>query len=183
MITLLCTALALAGDAFALSLSAGACLPAIHWTNAFRMAAACGLFQFLMPLLGVRAGFLLHTRIWQGGEAVLSLFIIAVALHMLWEATHPHRCVGKDLTSGLPLLLGALATSLDAFAVGIGATALDTNVALLAPLTGIFTALLSYAGVYLGRKSREQLGTTAEFLAAGYLGYLGFRLLWTSLPM
>ena len=60
---ILAIALALAMDAFAVSVSAAATLPVITWRHYFRLSFHFGLFQFLMPVIGWFLGVSVHSYI------------------------------------------------------------------------------------------------------------------------
>ena len=119
-ITLFGLALALAMDAFAVAISVAAGLPRLTSRHIFRLAWHFGLFQAMLPVIG-----------WVGGTAVSRLMMsidhwIAfgllsfLGLRMINHArTTDEWKTGHDPTKGWSLVGLSLATSIDAFAVGI----------------------------------------------------------------
>ena len=148
----------LAMDAFAASIGIGACLPSTGARlsscagAALRMAAACGAFQFFMPLAGAFLGKRFLALIADYDHWAAFALLALVGLNMIRESrSHDaETCSVKDPTTGLALLTLALATSIDAMAVGISFAALGAPVMTLAVEAGIVTALLCAAGVAFG---------------------------------
>ncbi len=144
---LLATALAM--DAFAASLSLGACIH--NKREQRRVALLCavffGVFQFGM----LAAGWILASSFAKYIEAVDHYIafglLLLIGAHMIYEAIKGEE--SKPLTGIKTLIILALATSIDAMAAGISVKALGEAVWLPAALTGAITFLLSGAGVLL----------------------------------
>ncbi|MCU0292658.1 MAG: manganese efflux pump MntP family protein [Thermoanaerobaculaceae bacterium] len=175
---ILLIAVGLATDAFAVSLGAGAGPHARGVRPVFRLAFHFGLFQFLMPVAG-----------WFAGSRVVSL--IAAFDH--WIAFGLLAFVGgrmihagldsrdgatpEDPSRGWTLLMLAVATSIDALAVGFSLAMLQVSIWLPAVVIGVVCAALSVAGVRLGRVLGSAFGTRMEVVGGLVLIAIGVRIL------
>lgn len=146
-ILLLSTALAM--DAFAASLSLGACIHNKHEQR--RVALLCAIFfggfQFAMLSLGWLLALSFSSYIEAVDHFIAFGLLLIIGGHMIFEAIKGEEA--KPLTGIKTLVLLALATSIDALAAGISVKALDVGLLLPALLTGIITFILSGAGVLL----------------------------------
>lgn len=148
-------AVALAMDAFAVCLTTGIRLRTVDMGHTLRMAGAFGLFQFLMPV----AGWLLGAQAQRYIEAYDHWFAFAllafVGCRMLREAWHnrgKNECEydSADPTKGGSLLLLAIATSVDALAVGLSLALLNHDIWFPAVIIGAVCFALSAIGMHLG---------------------------------
>jgi putative Mn2+ efflux pump MntP len=183
------SAASLAMDAFAASMGIGACLPVTAKVvgPAFRMAAACGAFQFFMPLGGAFLGSRFLALIADYDHWVAFSLLAIVGVNMIRESRSSDAtvCPSKDRTTGIALLTLALATSIDALAVGISFTALGASVMTLAVEAGVVTSFLCAAGVVLGFRAAsgvsgaigERAGSCVELLGGVVLCCIGLNIL------
>jgi putative Mn2+ efflux pump MntP len=156
IITALLLAFGLAMDAFAVAAANGSATKKIYLIDALKMALMFGLFQGLMPVIGWAIGvkFIDLISAWDHWIAFGLLFIIGGK--MIYDDMKSGEAEGVDEHSiGIyQLLLLALATSIDALAVGFSLIILESI--LLPVLTiGIVTFALSLAGFYLGHKYKH----------------------------
>ncbi len=176
MIPLGLLALALAMDAFAVSLAQGASARPGHG-GALRIAAAFGLAQALMPLIGWGLGLAFADAIRSFDHWVAFVLLAALGAKMLREALH------GDAPSAAPALIGwalggaAIATSVDAAAVGITLPMLGAPVAVACTVIGVVTAGLCYAGVRIGAAGGARLGKAAEVIGGLLLIAIGAKIL------
>jgi putative Mn2+ efflux pump MntP len=157
--TLLVMALALSMDAFAVALAAGIQLPRVTAVHTLRMAGTFGFFQFAMPI----AGWCFGTGIQRYIEAydhwiafALLGFIGGRMIKEAWDARGQDpkaECVPhpSDPTRGVRLLVLAVATSIDALAVGLSMSILGQGVFFPALVIGIVCCALTVCGIHLGR--------------------------------
>lgn len=152
IVSILLIALGLAMDAFAVSITSGITIKNLKARHALLVGAAFGIFQAGMPLLGWLIGrwaygFLSAVDYW-----IAFGLLLFVGGHMIIQALQPEEENGPKDPLHIPTLLTlAVATSIDAFAIGISLSML--NVAIFTPvlLIGLVTFVLSFAGVYFGR--------------------------------
>jgi putative Mn2+ efflux pump MntP len=144
-------AVGLAMDAFAVSIAAGMAVAKITPRHTFRIAFHFGLFQFLMPIIGWTAGRQLSVYIQQYDHWAALGLLGLVGCKMLWEAgQEKHSRRTADPTRGMTLVVLSLATSIDAFAVGVSMAFLGVAVLLPSVMIGLITAGLSAVGISFG---------------------------------
>jgi manganese efflux pump family protein len=154
--TALLLAFGLAMDAFAVAVANGSATKKIYLTDALKMALLFGFFQGIMPVIGWAIGvrFIDLISTWDHWIAFGLLFLIGGK--MIYDDLTPGKDEGVDEHSIniYQLLLLALATSIDALAVGFSLIFLESI--LLPVLTiGIVTFALSLAGFCLGHRYKH----------------------------
>ena len=179
---------ALAMDAVAVGMSSGMTEPKMKFKRVLETAGAFGLFQFFMPLVGYCAGEV-FSRYITAVAPMLSLIILAflggkMILGCIKEMldTRP-RFEKKKEGSSFKLFLQALATSIDALAVGITLLALERTGTLALPtlysalVIGAVTFALSLAAVLIGKKAGALIADKAEILGGVVLIFIGVKIL------
>ena len=150
-------AVSLAMDCFTISIVSGAILRQWRGGVILRMSLLFGLFQALMPLAGWLAMRLFAARVEAYGHWIAFALLLFIGGRMIWEALHEksddsHKMFRPESLS-VQLLL-AVATSIDALAVGVSmaVTGYSTISSLWLPLSiiGIVSLLFALAGHWLG---------------------------------
>jgi putative Mn2+ efflux pump MntP len=182
LLPLIVIAVGLAMDATAVSLGAGASGRAPGHRAAFRLAFHFGLFQALMPLLGWLAGLTL-APVFQAMDHWIAFGLLAVVGGRMvrgglrGETEEPDRVRRGDLSKGWSLIALSVATSIDAFAVGLGLAMLDVTIWVPIALIGVITAAMSLSGLMLGRVLNVRWGSRAEVLGGVLLVGIGLQIL------
>ncbi|MFO7612358.1 MAG: manganese efflux pump MntP family protein [Clostridia bacterium] len=146
------TAIALSMDAFAVSISCGVGNNAKDIGTKFKLAAAFGIFQGFMPMAAYFLAGLIKIDLGGFTGIIAFLILMGVGLHMIKEAFDKNeKCGYGELTLARILLL-SVATSIDAFATGIGFAVLDVNIWIAALEISVITFAVSLAGVFFGCK-------------------------------
>ena len=178
---ILLLAIGLSMDAAAVSAARGLSLRRIRLRHVVRVAVFFGGFQALMPLAGWLIGAGIGPLVEAWDHWIAFALLAAIGAKMLWEATGeegtedmPH---GRDLFGFRIMLLLAIATSIDALAVGITLPMLEAPLALSIATIGVTTAGLSVAGLYAGRHFGSVLGRRLEALGGFVLIGLGAKIL------
>ncbi|MFQ6070799.1 MAG: manganese efflux pump MntP family protein, partial [Candidatus Aminicenantales bacterium] len=146
-------AIALAMDAFGVSLGMSAALKNITQRQVLRVAFAFGLFQFMMPILGWLAGTSIQRYIetfdhWVG-FGLLLIIGGRMAYHSLKVKEEKEERI-SDPTRGALLLLLALATSIDALAVGLSLAVIDGGIIYPAVVIGLVAFTVTVFGMKMG---------------------------------
>lgn len=173
-------ALALAMDAFAVSIGLGMSLKPATVGQTSRLASAFGLFQFLMAVLGWSAGERLVQRISIYDHWVAFGLLVIVGGRMIGESLRPEkdsREKRNDPTRGLSLLVLSVATSLDSLAVGLSLGALGVGIVYPAAVIGIVAFLMTVLGMKIGPALGKVIGRRAELLGGAVLILIGIRIL------
>jgi putative Mn2+ efflux pump MntP len=169
--SLLALSFGLAMDATAVAAARGSATPRVLGRHVLCVALYFGGFQALMPALGWLLGESIGSFVSAGSPWIAFFLLGGVGAKMLWEARlehHEKAAAGTDPFGARVMLLLALATSLDAFAVGVSLPLLRAPFTLALATIGITTALLSTAGLFCGRHFGGVLGRRAE-LAGGLI--------------
>ncbi|MFC2169433.1 manganese efflux pump MntP family protein [Acidobacteriota bacterium] len=173
-------ALALAMDAFAVSVGLSISLHGMNRGQAFRLAFHFGFFQFLMPILGWLTGKNLLKYV-QAYDHWLAFGLLAfIGFKMILESfksEKERKRENADPTKGLSLIVLAVATSLDAFAVGLGFALLPVNILCFAAVIGIVAFLLTIFGSKSGHFLGNLVGKRAELLGGLILIFIGLKIL------
>jgi putative Mn2+ efflux pump MntP len=181
-VTLLLTAFALSLDCFAVALAAGIPGGRGGIRDAARIALAFGAFQAGMPVLGWLAGRSVIASISAYDHWIAFSLLAIVGTRMILEGFSGEREGPVSLDSATLVIL-AVATSIDALAVGVSLAFLDTGILLPALLIGIFTFAVSFAGALLGGAAAERWGKAMEVLGGLVLIGIGIRILIEHLGM
>ncbi|TVV73793.1 manganese efflux pump MntP family protein [Sphingomonas solaris] len=176
MTTLLLLALALAMDAFAVSVAQGAAVrPGLG--ASLRIALAFGAAQAVMPLLGWGLGIAFAGVIDAVDHWVAFVLLGAIGAKMIHEALADDDGEPTVALSGGALMLAALATSIDAAAAGVTLPTLGVPVGLAVTVIGVVTAALCLLGALAGARIGARIGRTAEIAGGVVLIGLGCRIL------
>jgi manganese efflux pump family protein len=181
---LLLLAVALAMDAVAVSLALGLRLRRPRPSEALLAAGVFGLFQGMMPLLGWALAFSFAAVVASAAPWIAFTVLVLIGVNMLREAREDHAeeemAADSGTGSGLTLrqtLPLAVATSIDAAAVGVTFGVLDVAVAPAVTVIGLVTFVLSLVAVVVGSRAGERLGSRAEVLGGVILILIGVRIL------
>ncbi len=169
-------AVGLAMDAVAVSISSGLNLDGLRTAHALRIATAFGVAQAVMPVVGWFAGYGAGDLIAGFDHWVAFGLLIAIGGRMIWGA-----CTEAESNSYNPmyvphLLLLAVATSLDALAVGLGLSFLKMPILQAAMLIGATTFVLSLLGVFVGDRLGRHCESRAELLGGLILIAIGVKI-------
>ena len=145
---ILLLAVALAMDCFAVSIAAGVMMRKMQWNTMLRMTFLFGLFQAGMPFAGWLLGSQFAGYIQNIDHWVAFVLLVLIGGNMAREALSPEEeetaCAVDQKLDYKQLLLMAVATSIDALAVGISLAMAGTeNIFLAVGLIGLMTFLLS----------------------------------------
>lgn len=151
-IELLFIAIGLSMDAFAVSICKGLATQGTCWKTGIVTGAWFGGFQALMPFLGYLCGEGISRYITAVSRYVALIVLTLIGINMIREARKSED-EGADTDASLSfkiMLPAAIATSIDAFAVGITLAALQVHIIPAILLIGCTTFLISCAGVHVG---------------------------------
>jgi len=178
LLSLLLTAFGLAADCFAVAVSGAVALGAPSRTQVGRTALAFGFAQFLMPLLGWGLGKEFVSVVASYDHWVAFGLLAAVGVHMLREAFKGdgEESVSCDITRGLRLLVLAVATSIDALAVGLSFAFLEAPILLSASIIGSVACAVTIAGFALGVRLGEIAGQRARLIGGLILIGIGVKI-------
>lgn len=169
-------ALGLAMDAFAVCLGAGTTRFVDGRRFAFRLAFHFGLFQGLMPVLGWLGGSLVAGYISAFDHWIAFGLLAIVGGRMVRSGLDPDgECYEIDPSRGATMVMLAVATSIDAFAVGLSLAMLNVSIVYPSVVIGVVAASMSALGLALGRRLGCAFGKRMEILGGVILILIGLR--------
>lgn len=169
-------ALGLAMDAFAVCLGAGTTRHIEGPRPAFRLSFHFGLFQALMPVLGWLAGTSVAALI-EGFDHWIAFGLLAfVGARMIRSGfDRDGESQSADPSRGATLIMLSIATSIDAFAIGLSLAMLRVQILYPAVVIGIVAAGMSLIGLRLGRRLGDAFGKRMEVIGGLILIGIGVR--------
>jgi putative Mn2+ efflux pump MntP len=173
---LLLIAVGLSMDALAVSLTIGLTLGCFRVRHALRTGLFFGGFQALMPLIGWAAGLTFSSWIKPFDHWIAFGLLILIGGKMVIDSLRPgddHKVCDPENLATMTIL--AVATSIDALAVGLSLSFLDVQILPPVVIIGLVTFLLSFAGEWAG--NRLAFGKRFEIIGGIVLIAVGTRIL------
>ena len=163
-------------DAFAVSICKGLGMARLRWRQGLLVGVFFGGFQALMPLIGWALGVQFQVFISAVDHWIAFVLLGAIGFNMVRESRQEEECMDASFSprSMLPL---AVATSIDALAVGVTFAFLSVKIAPAVTFIGLTTFVLSAAGVGLGSIFGARMGSRAELAGGLILMLMGLKIL------
>jgi putative Mn2+ efflux pump MntP len=179
-LTVLLIAVGLAMDAFAVSLGIGTLERCSSARARFRLAFHFGLFQFIMPIIGWTAGSTVSRWIAPIDHWIALALLSYVGVNMIRSGFNTEKeSYTRDPSRGRTLVLLAVATSIDALAVGLSLAMLDVAIITPSIVIGVVTYSLSMVGLFAGNQLGVKFGKRMEILGGIILIGIGVRIVIT----
>lgn len=175
---LLLVAIGLSMDAFAVSVTAGLSVRRGCFTDALQRAVVFGAFQAVMPLLGWLGGIGFR-RVMAPIDHWIAFFLLTIiGARMILDSRHPQQpCKRNNTRHLLELFTLGIATSIDALAVGLTFALLGVDILYPILVIGAVTFVMSFAGVYLGKRFGHLFERWLEAVGGLILIFIGIRIL------
>lgn len=175
-VELLLIAVGLSMDAFAVSVCKGLSVKKITARHMLLAGLYFGGFQFLMPVLGYLLGASFQTLIESADHWIAFFLLVIIGASMIRESFGKSEELNDDFGVKTMLLL-AVATSIDALAVGVTFAFLQVSILPAAALIGVTTFLFSGAGIYIGSIFGARFKSVAELAGGVILILIGLKIL------
>lgn len=169
-------AVGLAMDAFSVSLAGGAALKKDIVKTALLTGLMFGFFQFAMPVIGWLVGAPISSIINPYGYWIVVALFFFIGGKMIYDAVKGEE-EGVSLIGFKVLTLLAIATSIDALAVGISYGLIGEAILLPSIIIGVVAFAFSFAGVLAGHKLSDVLGSKMEIFGGIVLILIGLKFL------
>lgn len=177
IVSVLILAVALAMDAFGVSITDGIILRKIKVTDALKIGLFFGAFQFIMPCIGSFAASIASDYIETFDHWIAFVLLVFLGVRMIIETWNEEKEIPKNPLALSTLTMMAVATSIDALAAGISMAAVGTPILVPSAIIGIVAFAFSFAGIYIGSKSGDVLGDKAEIAGGIMLIFIGLKTL------
>ena len=177
IIEILLIAIGLAMDAFAVSVCKGLSMKKMSWKKALIVGLYVGIFQALMPIAGYFLGSTFEDLVTHIDHWIAFTLLVAIGSNMLKEAFANDSENCNDNVDFKTMIVLAIATSIDALAVGITFAFLQVNIWVSAAIIGIITLLISIVGVKIGNRFGDKYERKAETVGGLILIFMGIKIL------
>jgi len=179
LLELLLLSLGMAMDATAVSAARGLSAERVRVRDALTLALLFGCFHVVMPVLGWQLGQWVGRWVQAWDHWVAFVLLAGLGAKMVWEALHSQKEAVAPTDAFAPgvLLTLAVATSLDALAVGVTLPMIRAPLWLTVGLIGLVTALCSAVAVWWGRRLGAAFGPRVDILGGLVLIGVGARVL------
>ena len=177
LIELFLIAVGLSMDAFAVSVCKGLAMPKCTFKKAAIVGLWFGGFQALMPAIGYILGAQFQEAIASIDHWIAFVLLALIGGNMIHEALDNDEEEADASLDVKTMFLLAVATSIDALAIGITFAFLKVNIIPAVCFIGIVTFIISFAGVKIGNVFGARYKNKAEIVGGGILILLGLKIL------
>ena len=178
VIELLLIALGLSMDAFAVSVGKGLSVQKINPRHSLSVGVWFGGFQALMPLIGYFLGVSFASLVENFDHWIAFVLLGIIGFNMIREALSNDECEAAHPDfSARTMLMMAIATSIDALAVGVSFAFLHIDIWSAASIIGVTTFILSIVGLRIGNIFGCRYKSKAEFAGGAILMIMGIKIL------
>lgn len=178
LVEIILIAVSLAMDAFAVSICKGLSMKKMDWKKAIIIGLYFGLFQGGMPLIGYLLGVGFEESIKFIDHWIAFVLLAFIGGNMIKEALSKNdEDEVDDKVDFKTMVVLAIATSIDALAVGVTFAFLNVNIILAVSLIAMITFIISCIGVKLGNVFGDKYEKKAEFAGGVVLVLIGLKIL------
>lgn len=177
IISISLVAVALAMDAFSVSMTKGFTQKNLKSSQILLYGLFFGGFQALMPILGYFCGNVIASIVEALASIIGFVLLLLIGCNMIRESLSSEGEEVSDEFSLKEVTLLAIATSIDAFAVGITIALLKDPILISSVIIGIVAFAFSIAGIFIGRKIGDYVGDKFQILGGVILILIGIKIL------
>lgn len=165
-------------DSFAVSLANGFVIKELNIIKAAKIALFFSIFQALMLLIGWAAGSGFEKYITEIDHWVAFILLSFLGLRMIYSGFKKNSfSTNNNQLKLITMIIQSIATSIDAFAVGMSFAFLKISILSPVLIVGFVTFFFSMTGLYLGRKFGKKSGNIAEISGGLILIGIGLKIL------
>lgn len=177
LLTLFITAVGLSMDAFAVAICKGLAMKKLSWKKALIIGLWFGGFQALMPTAGYLLGTRFESYVTAIDHWIAFVLLVLIGANMVKESFSKEEESSNDSVDFKTMFLLAIATSIDALAVGVTYAFLQVRIVPAVSFIGIITFTLSIIGVKIGNVFGLKYKSKAELTGGIILIVMGIKIL------
>lgn len=177
LLELFILAVGLSMDAFAVSICKGLSMSRMNWKNGVIIGLYFGGFQALMPLIGYTLGIQFKSAITNVDHWIAFVLLSIIGFNMIREALSKEEESCNASVDFKTMLMLAIATSIDALAIGVTFAFLQVSIVPAVSFIGVTTFTLSVLGVKVGNTFGCRYKSKAEFAGGLILVLMGIKIL------
>lgn len=164
-------------DAFAVAMCKGLSMKRMSWKKAIIIALYFGIFQAIMPLIGYVLGIKFQQSIVNIDHWIAFILLTIIGINMIKEIWNEAENDNNDNIDFKNMIVLAIATSIDALAIGITFAFLKCNIVFSVTCIGTITFILSLIGVKIGNLFGVKYEKKAQLVGGLILILLGLKIL------
>jgi len=164
-------------DAVCVSMTNGMCYRKMSLKHYLYIALAFGFFQGFMPFIGYYAGSIFANQVEMMDHWLALIFLSFIGGKMILDSRK--KATNNECRTSLTfklLMVQAIATSIDALAVGISFAAMNVNIIVASISIAVCTTILSFVAVFVGKKAGTKLNSKAEIFGGSILIFIGLKI-------
>ena len=150
LIEIILLALSLSSDACSVAACKGIAIKKIKMIDAIKIGLYFGVFQMLMPILGYCLGISFFNKLFKYSHILTFILLLIIGIRMISDVKNNQ--VINNIINTKELIILAIATSLDAFAIGITFSLNNINILFPSIIIGLVTFFLSFICFIIGNK-------------------------------
>ena len=177
LVSIIGIAIGLSMDAFAVAISKGMCTKQNILKVGLQLGFWFGLFQSIMPLLGWSIGIYFQDLISSIDHWIAFILLVYIGYKLIKESMDDNDENKNDDISIKTVILLAIATSIDALAVGVSFAFLKVNILYAIVIIGLITFLLIILATYIGKKMGTYMQKYAGISGGVILIFIGLKIL------
>ena len=170
-------AIALGMDAFSVAICKGLTMVKVEWKKALLVASFFGIFQAIMPMIGYFLGKNFESLIVQIDHWIAFVLLTGIGINLLKESWKSEDEQEDDRFDWKTLTILAIATSIDALAIGITFSFLQVQIIEAVSIIGVVAFGMSFFGVAIGCKVGDRLNQKAKIVGGVILIGMGIKIL------
>lgn len=170
-------AVGLAMDAFAVAICKGLSMKKMNWRKGLIVGGYFGFFQALMPLIGYLLGVGFQEKVTGVDHWIVFILLGTIGINMIKEALSKEEECKNDNVNFKEMVVLAIATSIDALAVGMTMAFLEVKIITAVLVIGIITFIISVIGVKIGNIFGDKYEKKSEFIGGVILILMGLKIL------
>jgi manganese efflux pump family protein len=174
LFTLSLIAIAVGMDAFSVGLGMG--MVPMRLKQIFQIGLTVGAFHIWMPLLGIILGKLLSETLGIVATYIGGTLLIFIGIHMFVSSFKDDDTSSLKL-SGIGIFLFAFSVSIDSFSLGLSLGIFGTRMITAVLLFGLFATILTWFGLFFGKKVKGIFGQYSEAFGGSILLFFGIKLI------
>ena len=164
-------------DAFAAAICKGLSIRKNFLEKSFVIALFFGVFQAVMPYIGYLLGSIFAEKLQAVDHWIAFVLLSIIGVNMIRESRDKTCTIEEDRLDLKNLFMLAIATSIDALAVGVSFAFLKIKISLAVFVIGLTTFVISFFGVRIGRAFGIALKDKAQVAGGLILIFLGLKIL------
>ncbi len=170
-------AIGLSMDSFAVSIANGLCIKNLNAKRVLLISFSLAIFQAVMPLIGWFAGIGIEKYIQEIDHWVAFVLLGFIGVKMIYEGSMKSETPKDSELKILTLIGQSIATSIDAFVVGISFALLNLSIITPVFIIGFVTFAFSLLGLQLGKYFGKKIGKSVEVFGGIVLVGIGLKIL------